>query len=123
MIDFLSIVLLVFGVLQIILFFKVWGMTNNVQKIKEQLCAAENDFQKLMLLGEKEKAFLLVKEKLVKRLSKSMSDIGARDKFVYVANEYIPIYAKKAALTGSELPEHLQTAEAFWDYFHEASNL
>jgi hypothetical protein len=28
-------VLLVFGILQIILFFKVWGMTNDVNKIKE----------------------------------------------------------------------------------------
>lgn len=33
MIDFLIIILLIFGVLQII-FFKVWGMTNDVRKIK-----------------------------------------------------------------------------------------
>ena len=31
MIDFLTIVLLIFGVLQIILFFKIWGMTNDVK--------------------------------------------------------------------------------------------
>ncbi len=31
----LSFVLLVFGILQIILFFKIWGMTNNVCKIRE----------------------------------------------------------------------------------------
>ena len=31
----LSIVLLVFGILQVILFFKIWGMTNNVCKIRE----------------------------------------------------------------------------------------
>ena len=31
----LSIVLLVFGILQVILFFKIWGMTNNVCKTKE----------------------------------------------------------------------------------------
>ena len=31
---FMAIVFLVFGILQIILFFKVWGMTNNVKKIK-----------------------------------------------------------------------------------------
>ena len=34
MMEFLSIVLLVFGVLQIILFFKLWGMTNNVSQMK-----------------------------------------------------------------------------------------
>lgn len=37
MIDFLTIVLLAFGVLQIILFFKVWGMTNDVNKIQQKL--------------------------------------------------------------------------------------
>ena len=34
---FVSIVIIVFGVLQIILFFKLWGMTNNVKKIKRIL--------------------------------------------------------------------------------------
>lgn len=31
----LSIVLFVFGILQIILFFKIWGMTNDIEKIRE----------------------------------------------------------------------------------------
>lgn len=30
-----SIILIVFGVLQIILFFKLWGMTNDVRQLKE----------------------------------------------------------------------------------------
>lgn len=30
---FVSVVMIVFGVLQIILFFKMWGMTNNVSRI------------------------------------------------------------------------------------------
>ena len=34
---FLGIVLLVFGILQIILFFKLWGMTNNVAAMKADL--------------------------------------------------------------------------------------
>lgn len=29
--------MLVFGILQIILFFKLWGMTNDVRSMKEQL--------------------------------------------------------------------------------------
>lgn len=32
-----SIIIIVFGALQIILFFKVWGMTNDVRKIKNIL--------------------------------------------------------------------------------------
>lgn len=31
-----SIVIIVFGILQIILFFKIWGMTNDVKAIKEK---------------------------------------------------------------------------------------
>ena len=30
-----SIILIVFGVLQIILFFKLWGMTNDIRKLKD----------------------------------------------------------------------------------------
>lgn len=32
---FVSIVIIIFGILQIILFFKLWGMTNNIFEIKE----------------------------------------------------------------------------------------
>lgn len=35
--DLVSIILFVFGILQIILFFKIWGMTNDTHKIKEML--------------------------------------------------------------------------------------
>lgn len=34
---------LIFGVLQIILFFKLWGMTNDVRKIKEEFFKREFD--------------------------------------------------------------------------------
>lgn len=34
-INIIYIVMLVFGILQIVLFFKVWGMTNNVKELKD----------------------------------------------------------------------------------------
>lgn len=34
---FTAVVILVFGVLQIVLFFKMWGMTNNVRSIKDMM--------------------------------------------------------------------------------------
>lgn len=34
----IGIVMLVFGILQIVLFFKLWGMTNDVGQIKYLLC-------------------------------------------------------------------------------------
>lgn len=35
---FIAFVTIIFGILQIILFFKIWGMTNDVREIKEHLC-------------------------------------------------------------------------------------
>lgn len=43
MIDFLTIILLVFGVLQIILFFKIWGMTNDIKEIRNKYLKDEDE--------------------------------------------------------------------------------
>lgn len=42
MIDFLTIVLLIFGVLQIILFFKMWGMTNDIKEMRNKYLKDED---------------------------------------------------------------------------------
>lgn len=44
-INILSIILLVFGVLQIILFFKLWVMTNDVRSIKDQFAASNKELE------------------------------------------------------------------------------
>ena len=36
--EFVSLLMIVFGVLQIILFFKIWGATNDIDKLKSTLC-------------------------------------------------------------------------------------
>lgn len=46
MIDFLTIVLLIFGVLQIILFFKVWEMTNDIKEIRNKYLKDEDEKRK-----------------------------------------------------------------------------
>lgn len=43
MIDFLTIVLLIFGVMQIILFFKVWGMTNDIKEMRNKYLKDEDE--------------------------------------------------------------------------------
>lgn len=45
MMEFLSIVFLVFGVLQIILFFKLWGMTNDVRSLKDKYTASNKELE------------------------------------------------------------------------------
>lgn len=100
MIDLLTIILLVFGVLQIILFFKIWGMTNNVNKIKEKLETQPKIEDQLIteaqinaLNGEKEKAFHLYRnafhKKIIELFNKTIKEYGDEDNMDYKErNEY-----------------------------------
>lgn len=122
MINFLTIVLLIFGVLQIILFFKVWGMTNKVSSIEKVLYKYEQDYRYLMLIGENEKAFTLIKEKLTSKLIDMRTELNLPS-FANKADEIIPQYIEKAQKTGFELPEHLKSGKAFNDYYLAVGNL
>ena len=47
---FTGIVIIAFGILQIILFFKVWGMTNDVKTMKDELVGSNSkDLRKIQL--------------------------------------------------------------------------
>lgn len=62
---FTAIIMIVFGILQIILFFKVWGMTNNVSKIKKELNKDDSliiEAQLKALDGFSDEAFELFKK-------------------------------------------------------------
>lgn len=53
MLNFISIIIIVFGILQIILFFKLWGMTNNVSEMKNMMeLFLRKDFQRKGNLDE-----------------------------------------------------------------------
>lgn len=68
LLQFTGIVMIVFGILQIILFFKIWGTTNDVSKIKGKLEENINDdaillkAQLFALNGDKQQSFELYKE-------------------------------------------------------------
>ena len=47
MIELVSIIAIVFGILQIVLFFKIWGMTNDVKNILNVLNSKDNRDAKL----------------------------------------------------------------------------
>jgi hypothetical protein len=81
---FCSIVIFVFAVLQIILFFKVWGMTDDVKKLKQKFVETEkpdtNEYisHKVMLLhleGKDEEAFDFLNHNLYNRLIPYISQI------------------------------------------------
>ena len=39
---FVSVIALIWGILNIILFFKIWGMTNDVRKLADKLCGSSD---------------------------------------------------------------------------------
>lgn len=65
---FVSIVIIVFGVLQIILFFKLWGMTNDVKKIRKSLPNVSSDLSPAkmeFIIGNTDKAKEMLKKEFV----------------------------------------------------------
>lgn len=71
MTTFFSIIVIVFAILQIILFFKLWGMTNNVKKITKKLgCYNEpkDDIRKALLLNDKDKAVEILKQAMAQEI-------------------------------------------------------
>ena len=55
-----TIILLIFGVLQIILFFKIWGMCNDIADMKERfksVCPTEEEKRVATLVEKQEKTF------------------------------------------------------------------
>lgn len=66
-----SIVIIAFGVLQIILFFKVWGMTNDVREIKNNtINSLLDEAHKQIIIGNKDKAFEIYQRLYVEELIK-----------------------------------------------------
>lgn len=68
--NFASIIIIVFGILQIILFFKLWGMTNDIKKINSTLQKSyfpdNMDSAKIeLLIGNKEKAEEMFRKEFV----------------------------------------------------------
>jgi hypothetical protein len=123
---FIAIVLLIFGVLQIILFFKIWGMTNRVSSIDDKLVSSideklksEKGYYFYMLSGEKEKAFIYLKEKIISRFLELLNDGYMKYRFIELANRELKDYLKLVEQTGFELPDHLKSGEAFFEYYNK----
>lgn len=49
MYDFISLIIIVFGILQIILFFKIWGATNDIKKLKNKLATPVKGYDKAVV--------------------------------------------------------------------------
>lgn len=102
-----SIIVIVFAVLQIVLFFKVWGMTNNVKSMKEELCTPktavsknwEKEFALFVATNKKDKAKEILYSEVLN--SSTFSNIvkagndSYRDSCIKELNEKYAIYLKE----------------------------
>lgn len=102
-----AIIAIVVGVLQIVLFFKVWVMTNDVRKIREKM-DADLEIDRIdkiriaLLKGDKQKAIELLTDKLATELVKKSSEDNISPEYIQKLKEN---YAKEFAKLGvDELP-------------------
>lgn len=98
MYELLSIVLLVFGVLQIILFFKIWGMTNDIKKIKNKYIkegypSGSSPAKIEFIIGNKEKAKEMAYKEFIFEVNKLYLDI-AKNRIMSEEQEYTKEFEK-----------------------------
>jgi malonyl CoA-acyl carrier protein transacylase len=110
MLELTSIVLFVFGILQIILFFKVWGMTNDISKMRELMeaqsekqTANPNRVQQLVESGCKAEA----EETLEELANKLSSDIMNQKISVKVARERFTKLEEQYKSLGQDIPDYI----------------
>lgn len=105
---FLYLLILVFSVLQIILFFKIWGMTNDVEKIKynskRNILLVQS--QACYLKGDVEKAKELLVESFYLELSNLRTNCITFERWEkdYKATYYM--YSRIAQKIGATLPDY-----------------
>lgn len=113
----LLVVVLVFAILQIILFFKVWGMTNDVDKIRKKYLVEADyyDLVKEYYKGNPELASLLF-ENIYREYEKLYLHKSEYDDYKDVRSHYMPIY-KKAGIKFPAVLNSINSQEDFVEVF------
>lgn len=120
----ISIILLSSAVLNIILFFKIWGMTNDVAAIKSNLTpeAKRHTLTKLVALGEKAKAEAVAKQIIYDELSDlyfgGEAYNGTAEKNVKTFDAKLSKILPKIQRLGLEIPKHLSSGKEFIAYMN-----
>lgn len=140
---FIGIVMIVWGVLEIILFFKVWGMTNDIKVLKKDYFNETIFETKTDMLGHLRRNLVLGNMENVQRifLQNFMNNVEcgfeALPTFGYVKNgdgheertdfreknlketirPYVESLQKQYNKIGAEIPVYIQRMETFGDYY------
>lgn len=112
----LLILLFIWGILQIILFFKIWGMTTDVEKILSVM-RQKDSFIKAYLSGNDDALYETLNQKLYKELCSICEEIRysanskeRTDFFVKHRDIAISKFQKKYDLINRSIPERFHTA-------------
>lgn len=114
MLNVASIILIIFGVLQIILFFKIWGMTNDVNKITSKLqCEKDNTWnvRRALLYGDKE----LAKKELMNCIISDFEKFGDGGYGFNQVEDIIAKYDPAFKQLGMDIPENLKNIKSYAD--------
>jgi hypothetical protein len=112
----LLLVTLVAGVLQIILFFKLWAMTDDVRLLRNKMAAPsaesmEEEVRRAIVFGEKERAARIIVIAFIKKV---------RDADMSDAATMVKLKAKLSAdlnKVGAKMPEVIEGLETPKEYY------
>ena len=117
LVTFLMIVLLIWGVLEVILFFKVWGMTNNVEKIRKYMLRSNTKelLRKYRLLGQNDKAAEIVIQDFLNDLEDYINSMDYNPK-ENIEKDVEGLEYELSQL-GAKLPEEFKKLKIAKDYY------
>ena len=111
---FLGIISFVWSILAIILFFKVWGMTNNVIKIKNNILRSNDPqlLRKYRLLGQTDKAVDFVIQGFMNSMQNKMENSSNK---LSIEEDVAELEFSLSQL-GVKLPEEFKKLKVLGDY-------
>lgn len=119
--DFILVIVVIAATLNVTLFFKIWGMTNNVSKINDKV--GKTDSNSYIWIGDTENAYRHLCTEMYEELSSYSSwhsCILGNFKMTYdsveIFNKTIEKYNKKFRAIGKEIPKQLSSIEGMKEY-------
>lgn len=116
----ISAIALVFGVLNIVLFFKIWGMTEDVKKLKNKIdhpCAFDVgwEIRKSILKGDTKKVEELLFDEFIYDLKQAcgVSNGGSDEEIADLKSNYAQYYKK----AGLKFPDSIQNLKSKADFY------
>ena len=139
-ITFIGIVMIIGGILEVILFFKIWGMTNDIRALKKDYCnntsdISNDDFiedlRKNIILGNIEKVKKVLLTHFIKDVQDSFYNLpsykrGENGGIIYLREEnmkksmhlYVDNLEKQFNKIGEELPAQIKKMETYNDFYN-----